>query len=397
MYWMWYTQIKTFPSLNLVLLQVFGSESSFGAAAVPSTQFPREVKKRWWWHFNWTKKCIWMWLTIASSTVNWKTFTDDVVDTYLIVGKNLISNQSVAGGALDGREAPGQKSHPGIWCVWGNKWKETTTQWNCKGQGLGIWQYDCSLCVISFSVLYDRRQDISWEYDCSLCHHHQSLLSRCGQRRLLLLEQEEPQVGKKKRRRIRQVSRYHKIYVQVSRLWWAAAQNPLPASSSTPSCKPSRACLPRSPSTGSRRLTPVPPLSLLPLLKLLPQPPPSWKGPTLPKSTTLHSQEVETRWYFFNLSLLFSLMQISMMTQGNSCNIGVIARNPAFLPYLRDQLTEEVVAEQFKHCFEVLIVYSWHRYALFDPSWLTPQRHRPWFTGMTFLESMPWTLFWRPL
>ena len=51
-------------------------------------------------------------------------------------------------------------------------------------------------------------------------------------------------------------------------------------------------------------------------------------------------------------------MQISMMTQGNSCNIGVIARNPAFLPYLRDQLTEEVVAEQFKHCFEVLIVYS---------------------------------------
>jgi len=38
--------------------------------------------------------------------------------------------------------------------------------------------------------------------------------------------------------------------------------------------------------------------------------------------------------------------------KGNSCNIGVIARNPAFLPYLRDQLTEEVVAEQFKHCFE---------------------------------------------
>ena len=53
-------------------------------------------------------------------------------------------------------------------------------------------------------------------------------------------------------------------------------------------------------------------------------------------------------------------MQISMMTQGNSCNIGVIARNPAFLPYLRDQLTEEVVAEQFKHCFEVLIVFFSH-------------------------------------
>merc|ERR1719430_2520005 len=38
--------------------------------------------------------------------------------------------------------------------------------------------------------------------------------------------------------------------------------------------------------------------------------------------------------------------------KGNSCNIGVIARHPSYLPYLRDQLTEEVVAEQFKHCFE---------------------------------------------
>ena len=42
-----------------------------------------------------------------------------------------------------------------------------------------------------------------------------------------------------------------------------------------------------------------------------------------------------------------------MLTQGNSCKIGVIARHPSFLPYLRDQLTEQVVAEQFKHCFEV--------------------------------------------
>merc|ERR1719419_1765610 len=38
--------------------------------------------------------------------------------------------------------------------------------------------------------------------------------------------------------------------------------------------------------------------------------------------------------------------------KGNSCNIGVIARHPSYLPYLRDQLTEELVAEQFKHCFE---------------------------------------------
>ena len=51
------------------------------------------------------------------------------------------------------------------------------------------------------------------------------------------------------------------------------------------------------------------------------------------------------------------------LTQGNSCNIGVIARNPAFLPYLRDRLTEEVVAEQFKHCFEVLTL-SFSRFTL---------------------------------
>ena len=39
--------------------------------------------------------------------------------------------------------------------------------------------------------------------------------------------------------------------------------------------------------------------------------------------------------------------------QGNSCNIGVIARDPAYLPYIREQLTEEVVAGYFAHAFEV--------------------------------------------
>ena len=56
--------------------------------------------------------------------------------------------------------------------------------------------------------------------------------------------------------------------------------------------------------------------------------------------------------------------------QGNSCNIGIIARDPAFLPYtrfnekttykeslcneqFREQLTEEVVAKYFAHVFEV--------------------------------------------
>ena len=39
--------------------------------------------------------------------------------------------------------------------------------------------------------------------------------------------------------------------------------------------------------------------------------------------------------------------------QGNSCNIGVIARDPAYLPYIREQLTEEVVSNYFAHAFEV--------------------------------------------
>merc|ERR1712038_650012 len=38
--------------------------------------------------------------------------------------------------------------------------------------------------------------------------------------------------------------------------------------------------------------------------------------------------------------------------KGNSCNIGVIARDPAYLPYIREQLTEEVVAGYFAHAFE---------------------------------------------
>ena len=35
--------------------------------------------------------------------------------------------------------------------------------------------------------------------------------------------------------------------------------------------------------------------------------------------------------------------------KGNSCNIGVIARNPKYLPYIKQQLTAEVVHEYFKH------------------------------------------------
>merc|ERR1711936_1402034 len=38
--------------------------------------------------------------------------------------------------------------------------------------------------------------------------------------------------------------------------------------------------------------------------------------------------------------------------KGNSCNIGVIARDPAYLPYIREQITVEAVAECFQHVFE---------------------------------------------
>ena len=41
--------------------------------------------------------------------------------------------------------------------------------------------------------------------------------------------------------------------------------------------------------------------------------------------------------------------------KGNSCNIGVIARDPAFLPYIREQITPEAVANWFEHMFEVSI------------------------------------------
>ena len=43
---------------------------------------------------------------------------------------------------------------------------------------------------------------------------------------------------------------------------------------------------------------------------------------------------------------------IDVLLQGNACNIGIIARTPAYLPYIREQLSEDVVEEFFKHTFE---------------------------------------------
>ena len=35
--------------------------------------------------------------------------------------------------------------------------------------------------------------------------------------------------------------------------------------------------------------------------------------------------------------------------KGNDCNVGVLARHPAYLPYLRKHLTSEAVASYFAH------------------------------------------------
>ena len=39
--------------------------------------------------------------------------------------------------------------------------------------------------------------------------------------------------------------------------------------------------------------------------------------------------------------------------KGNSCNVGVIARHPAFLPYIRSALSEEKVGHHFRHMIQV--------------------------------------------
>ncbi|KAL4230889.1 hypothetical protein ACF0H5_011263 [Mactra antiquata] len=38
--------------------------------------------------------------------------------------------------------------------------------------------------------------------------------------------------------------------------------------------------------------------------------------------------------------------------KGNNCNIGVVARHPSFLPYIKQALTEQTVGEYFNHMFD---------------------------------------------
>ena len=37
--------------------------------------------------------------------------------------------------------------------------------------------------------------------------------------------------------------------------------------------------------------------------------------------------------------------------KADSCNVGVVARNPAFYPYLKDALSSKAVAGYFQHVF----------------------------------------------
>ena len=37
---------------------------------------------------------------------------------------------------------------------------------------------------------------------------------------------------------------------------------------------------------------------------------------------------------------------------GDSCNIGIVARHPAYLPYIKQALTSQNVATYFSHCFD---------------------------------------------
>ena len=64
----------------------------------------------------------------------------------------------------------------------------------------------------------------------------------------------------------------------------------------------------------------------------------------------LPSPEVVTRYQNYYIFIIFVYF---VSFKGNSCNIGVIAREPAYLPYIREQLTEEVVSKYFAHAFEV--------------------------------------------
>ncbi|KAL5012237.1 hypothetical protein ScPMuIL_010788, partial [Solemya velum] len=74
------------------------------------------------------------------------------------------------------------------------------------------------------------------------------------------------------------------------------------------------------------------------------------------KSITQSSQNTQTEAlesgsYKFRLE---DLAYTRSGDKGNTANIGVIARHPSFLPYLRQALTEETVAEYFAHMFQDL-------------------------------------------
>jgi hypothetical protein len=69
--------------------------------------------------------------------------------------------------------------------------------------------------------------------------------------------------------------------------------------------------------------------------------------PTVSKSSS--EEKIEKGPYSFRLE---QLAYARSGDKGNHCNIGVIARHPSFVPYIRQQLTAEAVSQYMEHMFD---------------------------------------------
>ncbi|XP_064609517.1 uncharacterized protein LOC135473588 [Liolophura sinensis] len=74
---------------------------------------------------------------------------------------------------------------------------------------------------------------------------------------------------------------------------------------------------------------------------------PSWWE--LPQPETPPAMELPTGTFSFRLE---DLAYTRSGDKGNTANIGVIARHPSYLPYIRQALTSQAVEEYFEHLFE---------------------------------------------
>ena len=69
-------------------------------------------------------------------------------------------------------------------------------------------------------------------------------------------------------------------------------------------------------------------------------------GAYAPKENQNESKSIKTGQMSYKLE---DLAYARSGDKGDSCNIGVIARNPKFLPYIKNQLTSEAVHSYFEH------------------------------------------------